>query len=288
MKPSQTPSHGEKIDNLAFNPPRPRAGATSARKILISFNRFPLKQGWDALALGQVLVRGDMFYGKSVGLKGRLDCARFFFSADGIRNLFATLTRSGSQWSLLGLQLALDLAAGGEGDYHFDNGWVPSGNIRYTKLDWRTPQGTFAAQMHAPIVSPVVFHSHHPYFRTRSVQLKNMKIVILLRNILESMESKFFKLGKVPDQPDDDDDRNFPWEKMVDDAIEFYNSWGDVIRWHPNCRVFKYEELLADPVGVHQQMAEFWELGVPASCIEACLSGCHPYPLHLGCSQSPE
>ena len=22
--------------------------------------------------------------------------------------------------------------------------------------------------------------------------------------------------------------------------------------------------------------------------IEACLSGCHPYPLHLGCSQSPE
>ena len=22
--------------------------------------------------------------------------------------------------------------------------------------------------------------------------------------------------------------------------------------------------------------------------IIACLSGCHPYPLHLGCSQSPE
>ena len=24
------------------------------------------------------------------------------------------------------------------------------------------------------------------------------------------------------------------------------------------------------------------------SMIKACLSGCHPYPLHLGCSQSPE
>ena len=22
--------------------------------------------------------------------------------------------------------------------------------------------------------------------------------------------------------------------------------------------------------------------------VDSCLSGCHPYPLHLGCSQSPE
>ena len=27
---------------------------------------------------------------------------------------------------------------------------------------------------------------------------------------------------------------------------------------------------------------------VPPLLSEACLSGCHPYPLHLGCSQSPE
>ena len=24
------------------------------------------------------------------------------------------------------------------------------------------------------------------------------------------------------------------------------------------------------------------------ACLDPCLSGCHPYPLHLGCSQSPE
>jgi hypothetical protein len=259
-------------DNLAFNPPPPRVGVLDRRMLPIALNRFPLKQGWDALALGQVLLRGDLHYGKSIGLKGRADCARFYFSADGIRNLFATLTRSGSHWSLLGIQLALDLAAGGAGTYHYETGWVPDGDLRYTKLDWRTPQGTFAAQMHAPIVGPVVFHSHHPYYRIRSAQLKNMKIVILLRNILESMESKYFKLGKVPDHPDGDDDRQFPWEKMIDDGIEFYNSWGDVIRWHPNCRVFKYEELLADPAGVHRQMVDFWGLDVPAECIEEAFS----------------
>ena len=33
-----------------------------------------------------------------------------------------------------------------------------------------------------------------------------------------------------------------------------------------------------------------WVVGAPAlnQNMEACLSGCHPYPLHLGCSQSPE
>ena len=33
-----------------------------------------------------------------------------------------------------------------------------------------------------------------------------------------------------------------------------------------------------------------WSILAPfcALMFQACLSGCHPYPLHLGCSQSPE
>ena len=30
------------------------------------------------------------------------------------------------------------------------------------------------------------------------------------------------------------------------------------------------------------------DLIVSPTMKNACLSGCHPYPLHLGCSQSPE
>ena len=176
------------------------------------------------------------------------------------------MTRSGSHWSLLGIHLALDLAAGGDGDYCYHKElWIPQTGFRYTKIDWRTPTGH--AQDIGPVNDPLIFHSHHPYYRIRSAQLKNMKIVIVLRSILESMESKFYKLSKTRDEY-----RGFPWEKLIEDAIEFYNSWGDVIRWHPNCLVFKYEDLLADTVGCHKQITDHWGLDIPEDCIAEAFS----------------
>ena len=86
------------------------------------------------------------------------------------------------------------------------------------------------------------------------------------------MESKFFKLAEIPDNPSEDDDMDFAWEKLIDDAIEFYNSWGDVIRWHSSCRVYRYEELLADPVGVHKQMTDFFGLDIPREFLEEAFS----------------
>ena len=247
-------------NNVAFHPPAPIGSVFDARRFDVAFNRFPLKHGWDALALGRVLTR------RGLTTAQRRACLRFYWTGDGIPNLYASLTRSGSHWSILGISLALDLWAGGDGEYLFDGGWYPSSGYRYLKLDWRVPLGEKA--LGRPSVNPVLFHTHHPYYRVRCARLKSMNIVIVLRSILESMESKFFKLAEVPDNPTEEDDREFAWEKLIDDAVEFYNSWGDVIRWHPRCRVYRYEELLADPVGVHKRMTDFMGLGIPRELLE--------------------
>ena len=228
-----------------------------------AFNHFPLKHGVDAMALGRLFLRRDL------SLAQKANSLQFYLHPSNVRNLYATLTRCGSHWSILSLSVAMDLARGGNGDYWFETeSWHLTNGTRYMKLDWRVPLGEIEKAMGTTITDPVLFHSHHPYRRIRTLQLKNMKTVVVLRNILESMESKFFKLGKVPDNPDQDDDENFPWKKMIDDAIEFYNSWGEAIRWHPHCLVFKYEDLMADPVTTHMEMSRHWGLEIPRECLQ--------------------
>jgi hypothetical protein len=233
----------------------------------VILNRFPVKHAWDTLALAQIFVRRNYSLGEQVlSFNQKLQCLRFYFDGNGIDNLYATLTRSGSHWTQLGIALAIDLAGGGDGAYYFENNlWYPENGLKYTKLDWRTPTGTLG---HFREDNPFLFHTHHPYFRVRCARLKKMKIVIGLRNIHKSIESNYFKRAAIPDNPTEEDEKNLAWEKLVDDAIEFYNSWGDVIRWHKNCLVYKYEDLVADPVGTHEEMLNFWGFDLPRSCIE--------------------
>ena len=103
--------------------------------------------------------------------------------------------------------------------------------------------------------------------------MKDMKVVIVVRSILESLESSFFKTGHNPELPETtvEDEDSFPWNRYLDDAIEFYNSWGDVAKWHGNCLVLRYHELMADPVGTHKAITDFWDLDVPVECLEEAL-----------------
>lgn len=258
-------------------------------------NRFPLKQSWDALALGRLAARRDFTIAQ------KMACVRFYFTAGGIRNLYATLTRSGSHWSLLGLAIARDLAAGGDGEYDFKgDAWIPRAGAIYSKLDWREPTRSWDAEADPAILSvsetlrmvaakrpdvlprPVVFHTHLPYFRLRAACLGRMKTAVLLRSIYDSMESKYYKhltllgmgvkpmeyLPGVADPPSAANDYNFPWEQLVDDAIEFYNSWGDILHRDPSARLFRYDEMMASPADVHKELSDFWGLGLPYDCLD--------------------
>ena len=184
--------------------------------------------------------------------------------------------------------------------------WQPRGGVVYTKLDWREPVGNWDpvldpaifgivhTKRHAAAPSdaqngmtydPVILHTHHPYFRLRCARLKRMRIAVVLRSIYDSMESKYFKhitllgMGVQPLEyepstggkgapPAPENEYHFPWKSLVGDAIEFYNSWGDAMRWHPKIRLFSYEDLVAEPAAAHRELTDFWGLNLPAECVE--------------------
>lgn len=230
-------------------------------------NRFPLKQAWDAAALARVVAGGDIYYGKSVGLAGRLKCIDFYFRAAGVDRLYAMQPRSGSHWSELGMILAIDMARGGDGEYELRNGlFFPRDGLASRRLDWRVPLGVDVGAYErsrgdgAPFGKLLFFHSRQPYFRIRSGRLKKMRIVLLTRSILASLEARRLKFALA--SPDTDaylaDPNGFDWDAALSRLIEYFNSWGDVLAWHPRIRHYRYEDLIADPLSGHREILDFW------------------------------
>ena len=184
--------------------------------------------------------------------------------------------RSGALWSELGMRLAIDLANGGDGEYVYKRGiFYPRDGLAYRRLDWRVPlevdDATFAERRgNGPAFGDLLyFHSRNPYFRVRSAQLKNMKTVVLTRSILDAMESRFVKFAKSAKNAGVSlgNDQSFDWDQGLTRAIEFYNSWGDVMQWHPAIMHVRYEDLKADEVGGHKEILNFWGFDVPEDCI---------------------
>jgi hypothetical protein len=236
--------------------------------------RFPVKHTWDALSLLQILLRGDVADGHPLTLRKRLECIRFYIFADGTRRLYAATHRAGTKWIELGLALALDLAEGGDGEYEFAGDWYyPRSGLTTQRLDWRVPTGAWEAA-HRRETGPTLgtrryFATHIPYSKLRSAQVKNMRIVVITRSILASLESLFQKLAASSDHPEVriDDESSFDWDRYLGEIIDFYNSWGDVMTWHPAIRHFRYEDLKAAPVDGHKEMLAFWGFDVPEECI---------------------
>ena len=242
-------------------------------RIQIALNRFPLKHGWDALALAQILVRGDVQYPRPLSFRKRLDCLRFYFTAEGIDRLYMAPSRAGTTWTRLGLELALDLARGGDGEYVSEGEFYPSKGLSHRYFDWRVATGAldekFTRSDGPAFGEQLFYHYRLPYSQTRSARLKGMRIVLVTRSILASLESRFFKFAALRGQPEVtlEDENTFDWDHFLTGHIDFFNSWGDVMRWHPNIRHFKFEDLKADPVGTHKEMLDFWGLDVPADCV---------------------
>jgi hypothetical protein len=247
---------------------------TFRRHWQIGANRFPIKQAWDGLALSRILLSGSPYGKAHVTLDQRLDCLRFYFHSGDVRRLHAAQPRSGHLWSELGMALAIDLAQGGDGEYTYENDlFYPTNGIGYRRLDWRIPLG-IANRMYdrssgPGTARPIYYHSRHPYFRIRSARLKDMKIVVLVRSILDSLESRYVKFALAPHITGVslDDDSGFDWDSAINRSVEFFNSWGDALQWHPNIMLTKYEDLKSDEVGRHQEILDFWGFDVPEDCV---------------------
>ena len=48
------------------------------------------------------------------------------------------------------------------------------------------------------LTDPVLYHTHHAYYRTRCRRVKDMKVVVVVRSILESLESAFLQDYQQP------------------------------------------------------------------------------------------
>lgn len=240
----------------------------------ILLSRTPVKQIWDLLALAQVLVRGNVSTETRLSIRQKARCVRFYFEPNGIRRLWVNTPRSGGRWSQLALTLALNLAAGGDGEYVYENDiFYPSRGHICQRLDWRVPTGEWETQ-HARKSGPVLgdqkfFVFHNPYFRLRILPVREMKTVLVTRSILAILASRFYKFSQAKSRPSVslDDQDSFDWDASLDCIIGFYNSWGDVMRWHPNVRHYKYEDMMADLVGTHMEVLDFWGLKVPEDCM---------------------
>ena len=232
----------------------------------IALNRFPLKHICDSLSLMQILLRGDPNYRRSLSPKQKLNCMKFYFTANGIDRLYATLPRSGFHYTMLAVEIALDLANGGDGEYYFEREfWWPKTGVRYNKLDWRTPIND-PTKLGLYPVDTILYHTHQPFYRLRCARINKMKIIVQVRNIIEQLNSWSYRApfsGVEPGQ--------FPWRRHLADSIRFQNSWGDYIRHHDNVHTVKYEEVLASPAKNIETMMEFWGLDVPARCIEKAI-----------------
>ena len=235
-------------------------------------NHFPIKHALDGLALTKQIL--------SPGLSGddRKNCFDFFFNPSGIRNLYATQGRTGFHWSQLLISVALDLASGGDGEYSYlDPGdelkkvvfyRIPSG-VRYTKLDWRLPLGTLPTPFQPRNqFDPVFFHTHHPYYRLRCAKLKSMRVVVVVRSIFEVLESYFVKYANLSENPDTYEESDFPWDEQISVALNFYNSWGDVITWNDRVIGLNYNQIKQDPVDRHLEILKHWGFDVPYACVE--------------------
>ena len=241
-----------------------------------ALNRFPIKHGWDALALAQILLRGDVEHSIPLSLREKMACLNFYFTTGNIRNLFVAPSRSGSRWSELGLSLALDLARGGSGDYTYENDdFYPERGRICQRLDWRVPTKLWERE-HFRVDGPVydkeqlflVFRK--PYFQLRAAPIRQMKLIIVTRPIPEIIESKFLKFieagkrtGGIPADPAD-----FDFDARTSELIDFFNSWGDVTRWHPSALCLKFDDLHADPVSGHKEILDFWGVKIPTECVD--------------------
>ena len=243
----------------------------------IHLNRFPLKHAWDTLSLAQVLLRGPAIYGKKkipLNFGQRMDCLKFYFHANGVRRLHAMLPRTGSHWSELGMTLAIDLAKGGDGEYTYEAGlYLPRDGLASRRLDWRVPMGSMyipPRRSHRPGLGEHLFyHSRNPYYRLRCAKLKKFKIVVLTRSIIISLVARYIRHKRDPDHPEGilDSDDSFDWDGFLTEGIEFNNSWGDVLTWHPSIRLYRYEDLVRDPVSLHKEILDFWGFDVPEECV---------------------
>ncbi len=242
---------------------------SSPRKHFL-LNRFPCKDVWDMLAIAQLLLRGDVANRTPLSVAQKKACLAFYFNAGGVSRLLAVSNRSGARWIQLAIELALDLQRGGSGEYVFEHDhYYPDKGQLFTRLDWRTPSGLWIEQHKRASCRPVLERlqflvTHNNYTQLRTRRVADMRTVIVTRSIPAIIASLYSKFANADSRASTslDDEESFNWDWFVGKSVDYFNSWGDVMTWHPAIRHYKYEDLKADPLSTHMEILNFWGIQI--------------------------
>ena len=175
----------------------------------------------------------------------------------------------------LGMGMAVDLANGGDGHYTFeDDSYYLRSGLSCRRLDWRVPTGEterMYQRSDGPALGPQLhWTTHNSYCRLRCHPASRMRVVVVTRSILSILQSKFIKIGRAANHINVslDDEDSFFWESELERIIEFFNSWGEVMKWHPSIRHYTYEDLKANPIDLFSEILSFWGHEIPMECVE--------------------
>lgn len=193
-----------------------------------------------------------------------MECAVFFHTAYGRRNLLASLRRSGTNYLDLMLNLAHAHTKYGEADYCYENKVWKTNETLMNAFDFRTPMGKGALGPADIKTSDneVIYHTHEPPSNILNLQRNRMKTVILVRNIFDQLFSYMFFCGfKANDQ------KTFLNSRHIDYVVRFYNEWGELAQNRDDCLVIQYRNLVKDPETTVKQVSSFYILGLDEDAI---------------------
>lgn len=214
-----------------------------------------LNRGLSRAARGAKEIRTGM-----IDLPAIADSARFYLTAYGHRRLFATLRRSGYCWIMLMIDLARDMASGGSGEYTYSprHSWVRSNSLRVhiRRIPIPVPRP-------GDVPDDAIIHTHQPYDKFWNLRKRDMQTAVLVRNLFDQLESWLFLQGF-----DVDSQHDFLKSGYLREAIAFYNTWGEYLENNDDSRLFRYEEVVENPVEAVMELSDLWDLGLPRDCVE--------------------
>ena len=176
--------------------------------------------------------------------------------------IYATLPRSGFSYSMLTINVAYDLSMGNNGEYEYVNSAWKSNVQLNTVLD------ISCMKRKNDIKNPniIIIHQTHLPFNKINNLIKNNKIILLIRNLFDQLESRLFHAGYGIEKQD-----KYLRDGYVCRSIDFLNSWGDYINNGKRVHVVKYEDLVSDSLNVIRSMCMFWHLNIEDKYITEAL-----------------
>ncbi len=191
---------------------------------------------------------------KNVLLSDKCNYCQFVITAFGKRNLMTSLPRSGTNYTKVLINVAYDLSKNGDGNYYYNNGqWQPKYWL-FQDFDWRAAS---CKDLILTSKAPIIYHTHHLCNNIVSLQKRNMKTVILVRNLYDQLPSRLIQTKFGIDRQDE-----FINSQYFCDPIKFLNSWGKYLKKSENCFVIKYESLLESPLETLRLLSNIWDLQI--------------------------